>query len=243
MVLLEYGRDYFRLGVMLEFQGVSKQYGDDRYVLRDINLSFPKGAFVALNGPSGSGKTTLLNLSAGLDDPTEGRVWAFGQDLSGLNKRARSLLRLNKMGFVFQAYNLLPVLTACENVELTCLLQGLPAEEARQRALTALTKVGLQDFAGRRPALLSGGQQQRVAVARAIAGSPEVIFADEPTANLDSANAFQLIQLFQSLNRESGVAFIFSTHDQRLSEAVNFCVNLEDGRVVTKETPGDKTKR
>lgn len=215
--------------MMLDFQGVDKKYDEERWVLKDITFQLERGAFVALNGPSGSGKTTLLNICAGLDDPTHGRVKIFGQDLAELSLHERSLLRLNKMGFIFQAYNLLPVLTAVENVEFTCLLKGLHRSEARKKALAALAEVDLAEFAHRKPALLSGGQQQRVAVARAIAGDPEIIFADEPTANLDSRNALQLIELFRRLNKNHGVSFVFSTHDQRLSQAVDLCISLHDG--------------
>lgn len=223
---------------ILEFYSVSKRYAplDDRMALTDVSLVLPERSFAALTGPSGSGKTTLLNVASGLDDPTTGHVTVLGQRMDSLDKVARAKFRLNKMGFIFQSYNLLPVLTARENVELSGLLRGLPRAEAEHLAMSALERVGLKDFHKRLPSALSGGQQQRVAVARALANAPQIVFADEPTANLDSTNALQLIKLFKELNQEKGIAFIFSTHDDRLIREVATVVHMKDGTLSpTKE--------
>lgn len=206
--------------------------------LRGVSLTIEPGEFTVIAGPSGSGKTTLLNLLGALDVPTEGRVSFEGQDLSTLSRRERARLRLYKIGFVFQAYNLIPVLTALENVEFVLLLQGVPERERRRRALEVLEQLGIGELAHKRPHEMSGGQQQRVAVARALAAEPRVVLADEPTANLDSKTGLALIELMKKLNEERGITFLFSTHDPRLLEHVQRIIRLEDGRIVSDERVG-----
>jgi putative ABC transport system ATP-binding protein len=199
-----------------------------------------------LAGPSGSGKTTLLNLFGALDEPTSGEVVLDGERLFDLSPRARADLRLRKLGFVFQAYNLIPVFSARENVEFVMQLQGVPQEERRQRADALLAGVGLAEIAGKRPLEMSGGQQQRplemsggqqqrVAVARAIASHPRVVLADEPTANLDSGTAQKLLELMQQLNEERGITFLFSTHDPLVMQTARRLVRLHDGRIISDE--------
>ena len=200
--------------------------------LRGVDLRIVEGDFLALVGPSGSGKTTLLNLIGALDRPTSGSLEVLGHDLAKLDKGARARLRLTSLGFVFQAYNLVPVLTARENVEFVLELQGVSAKERRTRATAALEELGLGDLADRRPAKLSGGQQQRVAVARAVAARPRLVLADEPTANLDSENAEQLMHMMRNLRDRHGMTFVFSTHDARVVAHARRVVKLEDGRVV-----------
>lgn len=203
------------------------------HALRGLDLEIMEGDFLALVGPSGSGKTTLLNLIGALDKPTSGHVDVLGNDLSKLSKGERAKLRLSSLGFVFQAYNLVPVLSAVENVEFVLELQGVGAAERRKRALEVLSELGLEELADRRPNELSGGQQQRVAVARAIAARPKLVLADEPTANLDTENASQLMILMRELHDEHGVTFVFSTHDPRVVAHATRVVTLVDGRVDT----------
>ncbi len=206
--------------------------------LRGLSLEIREGDFLALVGPSGSGKTTLLNLIGALDRPTSGRVTVLDRDLSELGKGERAKLRLNELGFVFQAYNLVPVLTAAENVEFVLELQGVGAKERRARALEVLKELGLDELADRRPNELSGGQQQRVAVARAVAARPKLVLADEPTANLDTQNAEQLMSLMRRLHEEHQTTFVFSTHDPRVVAHATRVVTLVDGKVesdVSKE--------
>ena len=200
--------------------------------LRDVDLEVAAGEFLCLSGPSGSGKTTLLNLVGGLDRPTSGEVEVVGRRLNDLSNTALARLRLRHLGFVFQAYNLIPVLSARENVEFVLQLQGMGTAARRERALALLAEVGLAELAERRPAELSGGQQQRVAVARALVSHPELVLADEPTANLDSASAERLMRLLRRMNREHGVTFIFSTHDPRVMEHAHRLLGLRDGRIV-----------
>jgi putative ABC transport system ATP-binding protein len=223
---------------ILRVEAVSKIYRQgqlDVAALRDVTLSVELGDFAVLAGPSGSGKTTLLNLMGALDRPTSGRVVAGGRDISQLTERALASLRLQHIGFVFQAYNLIPVLTAYENAEFVLLLQGVAAPERRRRVEEVLAAVGLSGLERRRPAELSGGQQQRVAVARAIAAQPDLVLADEPTANLDSKTALELIELMSRLNLERGVTFVVSSHDERVIERAARVVRLEDGRVVSDQ--------
>ncbi|WP_293178413.1 ABC transporter ATP-binding protein [Oceanithermus sp.] len=203
--------------------------------LRGVDLEVRPGEFTAIAGPSGSGKSTLLHLLGGLDRPSAGEVWLEGERVDDKNATWRARLRLWKVGFVFQAYNLIPVLTALENAAFVLELRGVPPAERRKRALDALAELEMQDYAARRPNQLSGGQQQRVAVARALAAEPAVILADEPTANLDSKTGRALIEYMKRLNREKGLTFLFSTHDPRLLEHVRRIVRLEDGRVVGEE--------
>lgn len=200
--------------------------------LNEVTLEIAAGEFVALVGPSGSGKSTLLNLLGGLDRPTSGRLWIGGEELDTLSRPRLAALRLNRIGFVFQSYNLIPVLSALENVEYVMLLQGVPDRPRRERALAILTDVGLAGLEHRRPGELSGGQQQRVAVARAIVSEPALVLADEPTANLDSATGASLMDLMRRLNEDKGVTFVFSTHDAMVMERARRLVRMKDGRVV-----------
>jgi len=200
--------------------------------LRGIEMVVERGEFTALAGPSGSGKTTLLNLIGGLDRPTVGEIRINGVSLEGMSESALTRLRLEKIGFVFQAYNLIPVLSAVENVEFVMLLQGIPAEERRERARRILQEVGLEDMMDRRPSQLSGGQQQRVAVARSIVANPHLVLADEPTANLDSKTGHDLLDIMLRLNSEKNITFIFSTHDHQVMERARRLIQLRDGKVV-----------
>ncbi|MGZ5857369.1 MAG: ABC transporter ATP-binding protein, partial [Burkholderiaceae bacterium] len=195
--------------------------------LADVNLAFRKGEFTALVGPSGSGKTTLLNLIGALDMPSSGKIMLGGEALAHRTRAQLAELRLRKIGFIFQDYNLLPVLSALENVEYVLLLQGVSAEERRRRANAALCQVGLDGCQQRRPSQLSGGQQQRVAIARAIAAEPLLILADEPTANLDSDTGAALIDTMLELNRDKGTTFIFSTHDEMIMHHAKRVVRLK----------------
>lgn len=219
---------------VLQVKDLTKVYKVDAIetpALRGVSLEVYQGGFIALAGPSGSGKSTLLHLMGGLDKPTSGEVWLGGQRIDGLSKVQLSNLRLWNVGFVFQAYNLIPVLTALENAAFVLELRGEPKQVRETQALQALETLGMKDLAHRRPNQLSGGQQQRVAVARALAARPKIILADEPTANLDSKTGLALIEHMRTLNREQGVTFVFSTHDPRLLERVDQIVRLEDGQI------------
>lgn len=200
-----------------------------------VNLEVRKGEFTALVGPSGSGKTTLLNLLGGLDSPTSGEVWIHDQDITKLSKNKLIDFRLRNIGFVFQAYNLIPVLTAAENIEFIMLLQKTPAAQRRARVEQLLEETDLSGLGDKKPGLLSGGQQQRVAVARALASKPRFVLADEPTANLDSHTAARLLDMMARLNAEEGITFIFSTHDQRVIDRARRVVTLVDGAIVADE--------
>jgi putative ABC transport system ATP-binding protein len=201
------------------------------HALRGVDLDIESGEFTALMGPSGSGKTTLLNLIGALDEPTAGTVTIDGQDIGAMNRGTRSDMRMERLGFIFQSYNLIPVLSAYENAEFVLLLRGVPAAERKQRVMETLAAVGLQGMEDRRPNELSGGQQQRVAVARAIVGKPALVLADEPTANLDSKTSEALIDLMKMLNEEHGVTFVFATHDPRVMAAAKRVVHLVDGEI------------
>ena len=219
---------------ILRLQNVSRLYqqGDETIrALDSVSLTLRRGEFVAIAGPSGSGKTTLLNVSVGLDQPTEGKVWVGGQDLTGMSAPELAQLRLKEVGFIFQSYNLVPVLNAEENAELILLLRGLPAVDRKRSVLQVLKEVGLEGLENRRPSELSAGQQQRVAVARAIVAKPALVLADEPTANLDSETAFALIDLMEKLNQEHDTTFLFSTHDPRVMKRAKRIIHLLDGRV------------
>ena len=225
-------------GTVVALSGVTKLYTQgslEVQALRGLDLTVGKGEFTALIGPSGSGKTTTLNLVGGLDSPTSGSVAVEGVDLGTLNRKQLSHLRRDRIGFVFQSYNLIPVLTAYENAEMVMWVQGVPAPERRKRVMELLHAVGLDGLEDRKPTELSGGQQQRVAIARAIASNPAVVLADEPTANVDSETAENLISLMEALNRDRGVTFLFSTHDPRVVERVKRVVRLVDGRVDSDE--------
>jgi len=205
------------------------------HALSDVSVNIEAGEFTVMVGPSGSGKTTLLNHIGALDTPTSGDICISGQSLSKLTHSQLTTLRLWKIGFIFQEYNLISVLTAKENVEYVMLLQGIDAKERRRRAETILSEVGLADMANRRPNELSGGQQQRVAVARAIVTQPSIILADEPTANLDSKTGANLLDLMRELNHVHGVTFLFSTHDQMVMDRAKRVLHLKDGRIVSDE--------
>ena len=204
--------------------------------LDDINFFVDKGEFMALAGPSGSGKTTLLNLIGGLDNVTAGKIMVHGEEITRMKQSALTELRLKKIGFVFQSYNLIPVLSAVENVEFVLMLQGVSRKERLRIAEEMLVDVGLKDQLHRRPAEMSGGQQQRVAVARSIAHKPSIVLADEPTANLDSTNAEHLLDLMKELNDRMNVTFIFSTHDSAVINRAHRVVRLKDGRIVEDST-------
>ncbi len=225
---------------IVECRGLKKIYRQGRMevlALNDVALNIAQGEFMALAGPSGSGKTTLLNLIGGLDHATAGEVILDGKTLSAMNQSQLADLRLHRVGFVFQAYNLIPVLTAMENVEFILLLQNIPASERQERASAILDDVGLEGLYGRRPSELSGGQQQRVAVARAIVSEPAIVLADEPTANLDSQTGQGLLELMREMNKKKGVTFVFSTHDKMVMDYARRLVLLRDGKVA-----GDQEK-
>ena len=219
---------------IVKLEGVTKVYQDGKIAvpaLREIDLSIQKGEFAAVAGPSGSGKTTLLNIIGGLDHPNKGSVSLEGKYLEQMGRGELSRLRLNRIGFIFQSYNLIPVLTAFENAEFVLLLQKRPAEERRQRVANLLEEVGLSGLDSRFPREMSGGQQQRVAIARSIASEPALVLADEPTANVDSQTASELLGLMEKLNQEKGVTFLFSTHDPAVMQRARRLISLKDGRV------------
>jgi putative ABC transport system ATP-binding protein len=220
---------------LVQIEGMSKVYQQGEFTvnaLLSIDLSFKSGEFSALVGPSGSGKTTLLNLIGALDSVSSGSITLGGETLASRSRAQLADLRLRKIGFIFQDYNLLPVLSALENVEYVMLLQGVPASERRRRANAALIQVGLDGCQQRRPSQLSGGQQQRVAIARAIAAEPLLVLADEPTANLDSETGAALIDTMLELNRTKGITFIFSTHDEMIMHHAKRVIRLKDGQIV-----------
>jgi putative ABC transport system ATP-binding protein len=219
----------------LTFEAVEKTYPGITPVtaLKSISVELKTGCFSALIGPSGSGKTTFLNLAAGLDTPTHGSISIGGQCLSELSKTEMSAFRSFNVGFIFQSFNLLQNLTAIENVELISIIRGDDRAAVRKKSLKALAQVGLSEKTNFYPTQLSGGQQQRVAIARALVTAPKIVFADEPTANLDSETAFQLIELFERLNQEEGIAFLFSTHDQRMIDRVKQKIILRDGAIAS----------
>ena len=222
-------------------EGLWKVYAQEPHpveAVRGVDLEVSAGEFVAMAGPSGSGKTTVLNLLGGLTRPTRGKVWVEGREISALPDRELAALRLARIGFVFQSYNLLPVLSALENAEFTLLLRGVPPRERHERVRRLFTEIGLTGLEDRRPAKLSGGEQQRVAVARAVLGGPALVLADEPTANLDSATAEALLDVMEQLNRVTGTTFVFSTHDPRVMERAGRLIRLVDGRVEQETTSG-----
>jgi putative ABC transport system ATP-binding protein len=223
---------------VIEIKNLEKIYDESEvevHAVRGVDLSFEQGEFAAIVGPSGSGKTTLLNMIGGLDKPTSGEVIINDTNVGELKSSKLIDFRLNNIGFVFQAYNLIPVLTAKENVEFIMHLQGKPKAERDHRTKELLEAVGLGDRINSRPSKLSGGQQQRVAVARALASKPKFILADEPTANLDSSSTENLLDIMEKLNREENITFIFSTHDARVVKKARRVITIEDGKVVSDE--------
>ncbi len=229
---------------VIDAHNLSKIYNEDTvsvYALDQVHLHISRGEFTAIKGPSGSGKTTLLNMLGGLDVPTTGFVEINGINISALRGGSLIDFRLHNIGFVFQSYNLIPVLTARENIEFIMLLQNRPKKEIENRVTELMVQIGMEDKANSRPSELSGGQQQRVAVARALAPKPQFILADEPTANLDSKSAGNLLDIMSKLNKEENMTFIFSTHDQRVIDRARRVITLEDGKIVhdTLPTPTD----
>ncbi len=221
--------------MIIETRKVSKTYTDvgvPVQAVKEVDLTIKEGEFTAVVGPSGSGKTTLMNVISGLDSASEGEVYLKGEPLSEMSGTDLSDFRRDHIGFIFQAYNLIPVLTVEENIEYIMLLQRVPEEERHQRVLKILKQVGLQGFENRKPPRLSGGQQQRVAVARAMVAQPDLILADEPTANLDSKTGSQLLEMMRELNQETGMTFIFSTHDPIVIDKARRVVTLKDGKII-----------
>tara|TARA_B100000315_G_scaffold190005_1_gene179958 strand:- start:6450 stop:7133 length:684 start_codon:yes stop_codon:yes gene_type:complete len=220
--------------VIVSLENTSKIYRQGQVevkALNEVSIKIHSGDFATLCGPSGSGKTTTLNLIGALDIPTSGKIILEDKDLSTLSRTELSTIRRNRIGFVFQAYNLVPVLTAYENAEFVLALQNVQKKERQDRVMTILKEVGLEGLENRRPDELSGGQQQRVAIARAIVSEPAIILADEPTANVDSATADSLLDLMEKLNREKEVTFLFSTHDQRVIDRAKRIIRMRDGKI------------
>lgn len=223
---------------IIEISNLSKRYpvGDGEFTaLRNVNLQFRKGEFAGLVGPSGSGKTTLLNIIGSLDAPSEGAAKVLGLDISELSHKQSALLRNRHIGFIFQTYNLLPVYTVYENVEFALLLQKMGAEERKKAVLEALEWVGLASKAQSKPAQLSGGESQRVAIARAVVKKPEIVLADEPSANLDAANSHHILQTMKRLNAELRTTFIFATHDEKVMQYLDRIIRLRDGSIEKDE--------
>ena len=224
------------MNTVIDAHNISKVYNPETipvYAVNHVHLHLEQGEFTALVGPSGSGKTTLLNMIGGLDKPDEGQIFINGLDITRLSSADLINFRLNNIGFVFQSYNLIPVLTARENVEFIMQLQDLPEELRNERVNKLFREIGLEDKMNERPSRLSGGQQQRVAVARALASKPQFVLADEPTANLDSKSASNLLDLMDRLNREEKITFLFSTHDQRVIERARRVITLVDGKIAS----------
>jgi len=220
---------------MIETENLKKTYKQGSLKVKavdNVNLEISDGEFTAIVGPSGSGKTTLLNCIGGLDDPTSGNVIIDDEVISSYSSGQMIKFRLNNIGFVFQAYNLIPVLTAKENIEMVMLMQGYNKQDMDQRSSDLLSEVGMSNMSKRRPSELSGGQQQRVAVARALASKPKFILADEPTANLDSKSTAKLLDIMSKLNKQENITFVFSTHDQRVIDRARRVVTLEDGKII-----------
>ena len=223
---------------IIETQGIRKVYQSDGMAvqaIRGIDIRILKGDFAAIVGPSGSGKTTFLNIISGLDEPSEGKVWLKGRPLYEMSGGELSDFRRDHIGFIFQAYNLIPVLTAEENIEYVMLLQGVPKKEREKRVREILKEVDMEGYADRLPSKLSGGQQQRVAVARAMVSRPELILADEPTANLDSKTGSRLLDMMKDLNEKTGMTFIFSTHDPMIMKRAQRLIVLKDGEIASDE--------
>jgi ABC-type lipoprotein export system ATPase subunit len=226
---------------MVEARGVEKEYaagGVRVHALRGVDLSISRGEIVAVMGPSGCGKTTLLNCLSGLDEFDEGEVFVGGESISGMSERKRTRLRAEKMGFIFQTYNLIPVLSAIENVELPLLVAGAKPKDARRRATSVLTTVGVPEQAGKRPNEMSGGQQQRVTVARALVNHPAIVWADEPTGALDSETSAEIVDLLVELNREQGQTFVLVTHEASVARLAHRIIRMSDGRIEGDEPTG-----
>lgn len=224
--------------ILIKVEGLRKIYSDDGLpveALRGVDLTLKKGEFTAVVGPSGSGKTTLLNIISGLDRATEGKVWLKGRLISEMSDRELSDFRRDNLGFIFQAYNLIPVLTVEENVEYIMLLQKISKNERRRRIEKILKELGLEGYINRKPPQLSGGQQQRVAIARAMVSRPSIILADEPTANLDSKTGGGLLDMMKELNRKTGMTYVFSTHDENVMKRARRLIILKDGQVASDE--------
>ncbi len=224
---------------VIETQNLYKTFGEGElavHAINDVSVKISQGEFTALVGPSGSGKTTLLNMIGGLDDPTKGKVILNEQDITLLKKSEMTDFRLKNIGFVFQAYNLIPVLSAYENAEFIMLLQGVNSDERKERIYSLLDEVGLKGKEDSKPGELSGGQQQRVAVVRALAAKPAYILADEPTANLDSKSTADLLDLMYKMNQNENMTFVFATHDQRVIDRAKRVIYLEDGKIMKDET-------
>ncbi len=219
---------------ILRTEKLEKIYQDNGvpvHAIKGIDLQIKKGEFLVIAGPSGSGKTTLLNLLGALDKPTSGKVFFENEDLTQKDKNQLSSIRLHKLGFIFQAYNLIPVLSALENIEFSMMLLGIPENERESKAMALMDELGIKELAHKRPNEMSGGQQQRVAVARAIVNNPAVVLADEPTANLDSVTAGHLLDLMEKMNREKNITFIFSSHDKQVMDRAKRLLILKDGRI------------
>lgn len=219
---------------ILKVEAVEKIYQDNGvpvHALKGIDLNINKGDFIVIAGPSGSGKTTLLNILGTLDLPTKGKVLLEGKDVSQKKKKELSEIRLNKMGFVFQAYNLIPVLTAMENIEFAMMLKGIPEKERHTKAMNIMKELSIDELANKMPNQMSGGQQQRVAVARAIVNDPLIVLADEPTANLDSKTGENLLDLMQQMNKEKNITFVFSSHDKQVMDRAKRLIMLKDGLI------------
>ncbi len=217
---------------IIKIKKLEKTYQDNGvpvHAIRGIDLDISKGEFLVIAGPSGSGKTTLLNMIGALDKPTKGNIYFEREDITKKSKNELSIFRLHKLGFIFQAYNLIPVLTALENIEFSMMLLGVPEKEREEKALKLMDELGIKDLANKRPNEMSGGQQQRVAVARAIINNPSIVLADEPTANLDSKTAGHLLDLMQQMNEEKNITFIFSSHDKQVMNRAKRLLILKDG--------------
>lgn len=219
---------------IIRTENVEKIYDENGvpvHALKGVSMKVEQGEFLVIAGPSGSGKTTLLNVIGALDVPTKGKVYFEGEDLAQKDKSEISAIRLNKIGFVFQAYNLIPVLTALENIEFTMMLSGIPENERHERAMHLMEELGIGELADKRPNEMSGGQQQRVAVTRAMVNTPSLILADEPTANLDSETGGMLLDLMQKMNAERNLTFVFSSHDRQVMDRAKRLLILKDGRI------------
>jgi putative ABC transport system ATP-binding protein len=219
---------------IIRTDNVEKIYQDNGipvHALHEITMQIAKGEFLVIAGPSGSGKTTLLNLLGALDTPSKGKVYLEGEDIASKTRNELAAMRLNKIGFVFQAYNLVPVLSALENIEFTMMLRNVPERERRERSLTLMEELGIVELAHKRPNEMSGGQQQRVAVARAMVNNPSIILADEPTANLDSETGGTLLDLMQKMNEGRNLTFVFSSHDKQVMDRAKRLLILKDGRI------------